>query len=104
MVKRRKKRTSAAVPRRRRSPSRRSRQTRGSESENKTASPLAAYGITDFDENSVFAASQCLFEDRDGEVYVDLMFTRQGDLRFASLPIGVNAARLRAQQAMLTAQ
>jgi gluconokinase len=40
MIQRRKKPASAAVPRRRRSPSRRSRQTQGSESENKTASSL----------------------------------------------------------------
>jgi carbohydrate kinase (thermoresistant glucokinase family) len=39
MIKHRKKRTSAAAPRHRHSPSRRSRRTRGAQSENKTASP-----------------------------------------------------------------
>jgi gluconokinase len=43
MIKRRKK--AAAVPRHRRSPSRRARQTRGSQSENKTASPLGAPSV-----------------------------------------------------------
>jgi gluconokinase len=41
MIKRRKKQTYAAVLRRQQPPSRRARQTRGSDSENQTASPLA---------------------------------------------------------------
>lgn len=45
MIKRRKKRTSAAAPRRRRSASRRLRRTRGSESENKPASPVAGPSV-----------------------------------------------------------
>ncbi len=57
---------------------------------------LAQYGITGFWKGSVFAVSQCLFEDRDGEVYVDLLHLRDGEEgHFASLPIGVNAAMLR---------
>src|SRR5262249_9293656 len=45
MTKRRTKRMSAAAPRRRRSPSRRSRRTRGSESENKAASPMGSPSV-----------------------------------------------------------
>lgn len=59
---------------------------------------LARYGITGFGEGSVFAVSQCLFEDRDGEVYVDVFFLKDGEGHFASLPIGVNAAMLRRAQ------
>lgn len=70
---------------------------------NFTSEELVTFGIVDFDKDSVFAASQCLFENRDGEVYIDLVFTKNGKLHFASLPIGVNAARLRIeQQAMFT--
>ena len=56
---------------------------------------LAEFGITGFEEGSVFAVSQCLFEDRDGQVYVDVLYLRDGEGHFASLPIGVNAAMLR---------
>jgi hypothetical protein len=56
---------------------------------------LAQHGITGFGKSSVFAVSQCLFEDRNGEVYVDVLFMSEGEGRFASLPIGVNAAILR---------
>src|SRR5215471_16965971 len=45
MIKRRKKRTFVATPRRRWSPSRRSRQTRGSESENKAASSVGSPSV-----------------------------------------------------------
>lgn len=66
---------------------------------------LAQYGITGFREGSVFAVSQCLFEDRNGEVYVDVLFITDGEGHFASLPIGVNAAMLRrAEQARLASR
>jgi hypothetical protein len=58
---------------------------------------LAQRGITSFKAGAVFAVSQCLFEDRDGEVLVDVLFLDKGDARFASLPVGVNAAILRRQ-------
>ncbi|GAB4526121.1 MAG: hypothetical protein Tsb0019_28240 [Roseibium sp.] len=60
-----------------------------------STSELAAFGIRDFDARSVFAASQCLFEDRNGEVYIDILSTKDGEMTFASLPLGVNAAELR---------
>lgn len=64
---------------------------------------LAAHGITNFDENTVFAASQCLYEDRNGDVYIDVFFTQGSEMKFASIPIGVSAADLREeQQAMLS--
>lgn len=56
---------------------------------------LAAMGITNFGEDGIFTASQCLFEDRDGEVFVDLMISQDGEMHFVSLPTGVNAADLR---------
>jgi hypothetical protein len=66
---------------------------------------LARYGIVGFGEGSVFAVSQCLFEDRNGEVYVDVLFMRDGEGHFASLPIGVNAAMLRrSEQARLASR
>lgn len=46
----------------------------------------------------IFTSSQCLFEDRDGEVYVDLMISQGGKMRFVSLPTGVNAALLREEE------
>lgn len=62
------------------------------------ADMLAAHGIDRFGEGSVFAVSQCLFEDRNGDVHVDVLFTDDGEVRFASLPIGVNAAILRSRE------
>ncbi|WP_372423104.1 hypothetical protein [Salinarimonas chemoclinalis] len=63
-----------------------------------TSEELAAHGIEGFGEGTVLAASQCLFEDRDGEVHVDVLFTQDGTMRFASLPVGVNAAVLRQRE------
>jgi len=56
---------------------------------------LEAHGISNFGEAGIFAASQCLYEDRDGEVYVDLLVSEADEMRFISLPTGVNAAKLR---------
>ncbi|EMQ2878379.1 hypothetical protein V9N52_003694 [Vibrio navarrensis] len=58
---------------------------------------LSKYGLHNFDENSIFAASQCLFEDRDGEVYIDLVVTEGSSMRFISIPIGVNAEKIRSE-------
>ncbi len=63
-----------------------------------SAAELEARGITDFDAAGIFTSSQCLFEDRDGEVYVDLMVSQGGEMRFVSLPTGVNAAELREEE------
>ena len=61
-------------------------------------SELSAHGIPEFGENGVFAVSQCLYEDRDGEVYVDMLISEAGQMRFVSLPTGVNAAVLREEE------
>ena len=60
-----------------------------------SANALSELGVKGFDATAVFSASQCLFEDRDGDVYVDLLVTQGGDTRYARLPIGVNARQLR---------
>lgn len=59
---------------------------------------LQALGIENFDEATVFAASQCLFEDRDGQVYADIIVSNDAAIHYARVPIGVNAAALRAQE------
>lgn len=59
---------------------------------------LEVRGISDFDAAGIFTSSQCLYEDRDGEVYVDLMVSQGGEMRFVSLPTGVNAAELRQEE------
>lgn len=56
---------------------------------------LASLGIDDFNKTTIFAASQCLFEDRNGEVYVDIIVADDNAIRYARIPIGVNAAKLR---------
>lgn len=58
---------------------------------------LVNRGLPAFDSASVFTASQCLYEDRDGNVHVDLMVHKKGTLEYARLPIGVSAADLRRQ-------
>jgi hypothetical protein len=59
---------------------------------------LAAHGITGFGPAGVFTVSQCLYEDRNGEVYVDVMVSSGDGMRFVSLPTGVNAAVLRQEE------
>tara|TARA_R110002072_G_C7965774_1_gene534306 strand:+ start:191 stop:763 length:573 start_codon:yes stop_codon:yes gene_type:complete len=62
-------------------------------------SELAKLGVENFDEATVFAASQCLYEDRDGRVYVDIIVSNGGSMHYARVPIGVNAAEIRKQAA-----
>tara|TARA_R110002072_G_C7955230_1_gene533497 strand:- start:2873 stop:3544 length:672 start_codon:yes stop_codon:yes gene_type:complete len=65
---------------------------------------LGKLGINDFDETTVFAASQCLFEDRDGQVYVDIIVSNGGSMHYARVPIGVNAADLRKKLASFSSE
>lgn len=61
---------------------------------------LARLGLQQFGQGTAIAASQCLFEDRDGNVYLDLVASANGgETRYARVPIGVNASRLRQQEA-----
>jgi len=60
-----------------------------------TPAQLAKLGIGKFTKNSVLEVSQCLFEDRNGVVYVDFLAHNQGDMRYARVPIGINAVELR---------
>jgi len=59
---------------------------------------LSKLGVKGFDGTAVFSASQCLFEDRNGDVYVDLLVSQGDETRYARLPIGVNARNLRAAE------
>ncbi|MFD9901261.1 hypothetical protein [Mesorhizobium sp. NPDC059025] len=59
---------------------------------------LSKLGVDGFDKTAVFSASQCLFEDRNGDVYVDLLVSQDENTRYARLPIGVNARQLRAAE------
>ncbi len=59
------------------------------------AKALSSYGVPRLSADTVVEVSQCLFEDRDGAVHVDLMVLDQGMLRYVRVPIGVNAAALR---------
>ncbi|MER8672017.1 hypothetical protein NKH45_33830 [Mesorhizobium sp. M1156] len=61
-----------------------------------TRDALSDLGLQGFDDKAIFAASQCLFEDRNGDVFVDLLVSQGDNTRYARLPIGVNAAQLRA--------
>ncbi|TBZ73813.1 hypothetical protein [Rhizobium leguminosarum] len=56
---------------------------------------LTALGIENVDATTVFAASQCLFEDRNGDVFVDVMLLDGNSTHYARLPLGVNAQELR---------
>lgn len=60
-----------------------------------SAGDLLKSGIEGFDKDTIFSASQCLFEDRNGEVYVDILVSHAGAMRYARVPIGVNAAKIR---------
>jgi hypothetical protein len=62
-----------------------------------SAEELATYGVDNFGAGAVFAASQCLYEDRDGVVHIDVMFSNGDKVKFASIPLGVNAAQLRGE-------
>jgi hypothetical protein len=59
---------------------------------------LSKLGIVGFDGSVIFSASRCLFEDRNGDVYVDLLVSQGNSTRYARLPIGVNARQLRASE------
>ncbi|MGJ7602771.1 hypothetical protein ACSFA7_00395 [Variovorax sp. LT1R20] len=63
-----------------------------------SAAELAGLGIPHLGKSTIVSASQCLFEDRNGEVYIDLLVTEGGALKYARLPLGVNASRLRVEQ------
>lgn len=55
---------------------------------------LQKLGVKDFHGGVAIDVSQCLFEDRDGEVYVDLLIhdTRHSnDIQYVKLPLGINA-------------
>jgi len=60
-----------------------------------TPAQLAKAGLGQFTKDSVVEVSQCLFEDRDGTVYVDFLAQEQGQMRYARVPIGINAVALR---------
>jgi hypothetical protein len=59
---------------------------------------LAALGVKNFTESTIFSASQCLFEDRNGDVYIDIIIADEAAMHYARVPIGVNAADLRVVQ------
>lgn len=59
---------------------------------------LAALGVKNFTELTIFSASQCLFEDRNGDVYIDIIVVDEAAMHYARVPIGVNAADLRVVQ------
>ncbi len=61
-----------------------------------TAEDLAKQGVDRFDDQAVFSSSQCLFEDRNGDVYLDVIVSQTGDTHYARVPIGVNASQFRA--------
>ncbi len=63
------------------------------------AADLAKLGAGTFDKDAVFAVSQCLYEDRTGEVYVDVLVGEGTSMRYARLPIGVNAEAVRKELA-----
>jgi hypothetical protein len=65
-----------------------------------TKEELARLGIRQLGKDTVISASQCLFEDRSGEVYIDLLVTEGTSLEYVRLPLGVNANRLRTEQAV----
>ncbi len=56
-----------------------------------SAADLKQYGIARFDQSTKFETSQCLFEDRAGNVYVDLLvFNGANGLEYARIPLNVN--------------
>jgi hypothetical protein len=60
-----------------------------------SSNELLKLGIESFDKNTIFSASQCLFEDRNGEVFVDILVSHANSMRYARIPVGVNAAKIR---------
>ena len=60
-----------------------------------TADELSKQGVQAFDEKAIFSSSQCLFEDRNGEVYLDLLVMQDGNTHYARVPVGVNASQYR---------
>ncbi|NVM77448.1 hypothetical protein FHW83_003266 [Duganella sp. SG902] len=65
-----------------------------------SAAELRTLGLRDFGPATVFKVSQCLFQDRDGQVYVDLLaYGPQGELQYARLPVGANAQAIKAAEA-----
>jgi len=63
-----------------------------------SAAELARLGIPQLGKDTIVSARQCLFEDRNGEVYIDLLVTEVSALKYVRLPLGVNASRLRVEQ------
>lgn len=62
---------------------------------------LRSLGLPDLGDEVRIDVSQCLFEDRDGQVYVDVLVHdvgRSNDIRYLKLPLGVNAQPLRARE------
>jgi hypothetical protein len=65
-----------------------------------SATELQKLGLRDFGPDTVFKMSQCLFEDRDGQVYVDVLaHGLKGELQYARLPVGANAQAIRTAEA-----
>ncbi|KHA76783.1 hypothetical protein NC77_22000 [Janthinobacterium lividum] len=61
---------------------------------------LQKFGLKDFGPDTVFKTSQCLFQDRDGQVYVDVLaHSLKGELQYARLPVGANAQTIQASEA-----
>ena len=60
-----------------------------------TSAELSKYGVDAFDNEAIFSSSQCLFEDRDGEVYLDVLVLGDGKTHYARVPVGVNASQYR---------
>lgn len=64
-------------------------------------SDLKKIGITQFDAGTIFKVSQCLYAERDGQVYLDIIARQaSGQLQHAKLAIGVNAQKVVAERAM----
>ncbi|MFD9901260.1 hypothetical protein [Mesorhizobium sp. NPDC059025] len=60
-----------------------------------TADELSKQGVEVFDAKAIFSSSQCLFEDRSGEVYLDVLVMQDGNTHYARVPVGVNASQYR---------
>lgn len=60
-----------------------------------TPEELSRQGIKAFDEKAIFTSSQCLFEDRNGDVYLDVLVSQGIETHYARVPVGVNAGLYR---------